>query len=485
MSARKSRKANRVAADLLDRYRELLPPLRLQALEIERLTPTSSAIRINPLKADPAAEIEYLASYYGWQVTPVSFCSTGWEVNNSRPSQTVEYRLGYYFIQDTASMLPVELFDFDFIAEPMVLDLAAAPGGKTTHLVSRAGDHGLIVANDVSAARLPGLRASLQSWGAMHAAITHFPGELFGGWFPEAFDRVLLDAPCSMENLRPSRSHRQRQVSPRERRSLSQRQVNLFASAIRSVKPGGQVVYATCTLAPEEDEAVVDDILHLFPGLIQVEDVSSQVGKGLGGLASFNDRVFDPAVAQAARLWPDTYGTSGFFSALLTKKDSCPTDRQPAPFHPLADTRFECLTPAKEGEITAIIENDYGFDLSALVEGQSLSLWQRDGFIMAFPEVFLQRFSGLPFYSLGLPLGEFTSGSFTPTQEFCARFGLEFERGKFVLDDDLIQDWLERKSLALQVSPDALPTSKVIVVVNHQGRNLGRGRLSEKNLKSL
>ena len=143
------------------------------------------------------------------------------------------------------------------------------------------------------------------------------------------------------------------------------------------------------------------------------------------------------------------------------------------------------MAPAEIKGLTAIVANDYGFDLSALVESQSLSLWQRDGFILAFPEMFLRRFGDLPFFSLGLPLGQTAAGSFTPTHEFCARFGLEFERGKYILDDDLIPDWLARKSLPLPISAGASPASKVVVVVDRRERNLGRGRLSDKYLKNL
>ena len=167
-------------------------------------------------------------------------------------------------------MLPVELFELDQEA-PLILDLAAAPGGKTTHLVSRLQDHGLVLANDASAARLAGLRAALQSWGAINTAVTHYNGERFGGWYPGAFDAVLLDAPCSMENLSPAAGRSPRDISDRERAGLARRQLNLLSSAFQAVRPGGQVVYATCTLAPEEDEAVVDGLLHLYPGQAQVE----------------------------------------------------------------------------------------------------------------------------------------------------------------------------------------------------------------------
>ena len=99
-------------------------------------------------------------------------------------------------------MMPVELFNFDDVKNPLILDMAASPGGKTTHLVSRSADQGLVIANDSSRDRITALRLVMQSWGAVNIAATQYPGEKYGAWFPETFDRVLLDAPCSMQGLR-------------------------------------------------------------------------------------------------------------------------------------------------------------------------------------------------------------------------------------------------------------------------------------------
>ena len=91
-------------------------------------------------------------------------------------SQTIEHREGHYYIQDAASMLPVELFDFKNLEDPMILDMAASPGGKTTHLISKTGDHGLVIANDASRDRITALRLILQTWGGGANRGDAFPG---------------------------------------------------------------------------------------------------------------------------------------------------------------------------------------------------------------------------------------------------------------------------------------------------------------------
>ena len=172
--------------------------------------PLPTGIRLNPLKVMPQEAIADLAQRYGWGVSPVPFCAQAWAIDkaDTSPGNTLEHRMGQYYLQDVASMVPGSLFDFEQASDsPLVLDLAASPGGKTTHLISRSQDRGLIIANDASQGRIPALRAVLASWGGINQIITRYPGESFGAWYPETFDIVLLDAPCSMENLRPTPAH--------------------------------------------------------------------------------------------------------------------------------------------------------------------------------------------------------------------------------------------------------------------------------------
>ena len=104
-----------------------------------------------------------------------------------------------------------------------------------------------------------------------------FSGESLGRWFPETFDSILLDAPCSMENLRPTPSHPLRETTDSERLRLQEMQIRLLISGLSALKIGGQLVYATCSLAPEENEAVIDQVLKLYPDALIIEDLSSSV----------------------------------------------------------------------------------------------------------------------------------------------------------------------------------------------------------------
>ncbi len=177
-------------AAMLERFLPLLRAEEVKALMKELEEPLYPSFRMNPLKVDQPDVVNKWAQSYQWQLKPVPFCETGfWVTDAPSPiSKSIEHSLGHYYIQDAASMLPVELFDFNKIEEhPLILDMAASPGGKTTHLVSRTHDQALIIANDSSRERLTALRIVLQNWGSSHVAVTNYPGEYFGSWFPETF----------------------------------------------------------------------------------------------------------------------------------------------------------------------------------------------------------------------------------------------------------------------------------------------------------
>jgi len=470
----------------LARFRPYLSPEGYSDLLEELGRPLYPALRANPLKCEPQAALDEWAQRYGWQTRPVPFCAAGrWVITAETPiSQTVEHRLGFYYIQDAASMLPAELFDFDGLDSPLVLDLAASPGGKTTHLLARTGDRGLVLANDSSQDRITALRIVLQNWGAAACATTHFAGEKFGAWYPETFDRVLLDAPCSMQGLRASEGHPMRPVSERELTSLARRQVGLLESALQAVKVGGQVVYSTCTLSPEEDEGVLDALRKKYPGAFQVDDLGRRLDRPAPGLQSDGARRFDPAVANAARLWPQVFGTAGFFAARLTKCAALSGPRQEPPDRPIERAGFTPLGRREADELTARLADWYGLEVKKILEDWGVQLWSRDASIYAFPQVYFGRFSGLPVQSLGLLLGERAPAGFIPSHEWVARFGMRFTSGRIVLASSQVPAWLRGEDLPGQPGAEG-PAGRIMAVFSETGQLLGRGKVSAGRLKNL
>jgi 16S rRNA (cytosine1407-C5)-methyltransferase len=470
---------------MLERYQLLLSKDDFASLQAGLQLPLYPALRVNSLKAELLVDLPAWAKYYDWQTQPVDFCPSGVQITQSRVpiSQTIEHRMGFYYIQDAASMLPVELFGFN--NEPGIsLDMAASPGGKTTHLSSRMHDRGLVIANDSNRSRITALRLVLQTWGSANAAVTCFPGERFGGWFPDLFDHILLDAPCSMENLRSTANHPMRPISDKERDNLAARQLNLLISAFRALKPGGQLVYSTCTLSPVEDEAVLDGLLRIFPGNARVMNVSEQLSLPASGLAGEGERAYDPTVRNSLRLWPHIYGTSGFFAARLTKESAItPIPRGHNPYRSFSTSRYEPLHRVKVSYLSQFFQEFFGFNLSGVLNKQNLSLWTFNKRIFALPEAFFNSFPDMPFESLGLPVGDETPDGFSPSHEWVARFGRTFTSGIVCLEEEVVAAWLRGEDIPLPRI--VIKPGSTVVVEDRAGRLLGRGKVTAQRLKNL
>ncbi len=477
--------APQAQAAALEHFRQLLDPASYEQLLEELQRPLYPALRINPLKTSPE-DPQGWAQRYGWSLAPIPFCPSGWWVtSNSSPiSQTLEHRMGHYYIQDAASMLPTELFDLTPNEHPLILDMAASPGGKTTHLVSRTLDRGLVIANDAGLDRTTALRLVLQTWGAINVAATRFPGEKFGRWFPETFDRILLDAPCSMQSLRSTESHPMRAISQREQHSLANRQASLLASALAAVKIGGQVAYSTCTLAPEEDEAVLDVLLHRYPGAFTIENLAERLPMPAPGLVSAFGQDFQSDVRGAARLWPHILHTSGFFAALITKNGSISFPGETPPSRPLQAVSQEPLPGEEAGRFIREFREIYSFEIEDVLEQQRLLLWRSPGAIFAVPRAFLDNFANLPCQLLGLKIAEGTPDEWVPSHEWLARFAPEFKAGRVNMPADYLAAWLRGEDAPIG-RVENVPPNGIAAVFDPDGRFLGRGKMQHGLLKNL
>jgi 16S rRNA (cytosine1407-C5)-methyltransferase len=479
----------------LDRIQPLLSLDEWQQLQDELGKPLLPSLRLNPLKLNSQTIPSDWLERYQWQATPVAFCpagytiSTPWRGEPNSISKPWEHRLGQYYIQDAASMLPVELFDPPPSKSPLVLDMAASPGGKTTHLSSRLCDHGLIIANDSSADRLTALRIVLHNWGAINTAIAHFPGDRFGEWFPDTFDMVLLDAPCSMQNLRSKDSHPMRSITNREENMLARRQMNLLDSALQTVKPGGQVVYSTCTLFPEEDEMVVNEILERWGNLVDVIDITSRLPVPAPGMSELYGRHLNPALSQAVRLWPHKYHTSGFFAVRLTKLEASARvvpwrGNSEPPTRTITSAGFQELSRQDEQDITAQLSDAYGLDLTVILFEGERSLWRRGSSIFVIPILYLSNFPTLPVQAIGLQIAEDTPDGYQMTHDWTTRFYPLIQTGMMTIPQQYVSAWLRGEDYRDTPPAFKLP-GNTIIVTDEQQRLLGRGKLLADRVKNL
>ena len=209
----------------------------------------------------------------------------------------------------------MEIDERDFTT---VLDMAASPGGKTTYIAQKMNNTGNIVACEPNPKRITPLLFNLSRCGVKNTTIFNIPGEDVER-LGIKFDRILLDAPCSCEGIVIRDETRKKSRNLRDIEICSIKQRNLIQSAFQVLKPGGKMVYCTCSFAPEENEMVVDELIR---GNKDNDIELEPVRYGVDGLTEYGDRQFSKELHHTKRLYPHIHHTNGFFIAKLRKKQS-------------------------------------------------------------------------------------------------------------------------------------------------------------------
>ena len=201
-----------------------------------------------------------------------------------------------------------------------VCDLAAAPGSKTTQIAALMNNTGEIIANDRSKIRLGKLVANLKLQGVTNVRTRLSAGEDLWKRFPEYFDKVLVDAPCSLEGRFEAGNEKSfGDWSLRKVKFLGAIQCYLLRSAVTMTKPGGVIVYSTCTLSPEENEQVIDWILNKEPDVVEVEPIHLAIENLQPGITRWERKEFSPQVRATIRILPSRL-LEGFYLAKLRKR---------------------------------------------------------------------------------------------------------------------------------------------------------------------
>jgi 16S rRNA (cytosine1407-C5)-methyltransferase len=227
------------------------------------------------------------------------------------------YREGSIYVQSLASMMPV----LALAPEPghSVLDLAAAPGGKTTQIAALTHGQGWILANDSSRERFFKLKWAVETQGAKNVELSLQKGELLGRKYADTFDRVLVDAPCSSEGrFRAGDPASFRYWKMAKIREMARKQKRLLRAGFETLKAGGILVYSTCTFAPEENEEVVQWTLEKCGENFVLEPIPIRLDSRVPALTSWEGKVFDRRIVHAARLLP-TEILEAFFIARIRK----------------------------------------------------------------------------------------------------------------------------------------------------------------------
>jgi tRNA (cytosine40_48-C5)-methyltransferase len=292
---------------LVSRFLQYVPKVREFLSKME--TAPAQYIRVNTLKTSRADLVDRMLSK-GFELKSTVMPEVLAVQKAPLPTgATTEYLLGHYYIQDLSSCMAVDALDIT--PGQIVLDVAAAPGGKTTYMAQKMNNSGVIIALEPNERRARSMSFNLARCGVYNTCIFKMDG-LFAGKLEMKFDRVLLDAPCSCEGVIAKDPTRKLSHTPQDVDYCSRMQERLIEAAASTVKPDGIMVYSTCSFAPEENEMVVDRLLQNF-GNITVEPVAN----GSSGLTRFGDLKFDSQLKYAQRLYPHLHDTTGFFIARL------------------------------------------------------------------------------------------------------------------------------------------------------------------------
>ncbi len=301
-------------------------------------------IRVNTLKIS-IEELKDRLEKQGWVLEQIPWCKEGFFVQGNKDEHRfdvgnlIEHTLGYFYVQEASSMIPpIALIqginseqnaedenqnpDSQLANDFVVLDLCAAPGSKTTQLAQYMNNQGVLFANDVDVSRLMPLTLNLQRMGVHNTIITHnamnrfFPNEKFKREKTE-FDAILVDAPCSgTGTIRKSFK-----VLEMYSKSLIGRMVKtqrkLIKDSFELLKPGGVMVYSTCTQEPEENEAIVSHLLNKFPNA-KIEKIKLNINRS-EPILEWNGEKYREELKDAIRIYPQDNDSEGFFICLIRK----------------------------------------------------------------------------------------------------------------------------------------------------------------------
>ena len=315
-------RAVRLPEAFAKRLSEILAPADFDSALHSFGAPRAASLRINTLVHDPEAVVEELTNLDldMQQIDWLPYAYTVPAYKRAPLLSSTAYSRCAVYVQNASSMIPVAVLDPQPGEE--ILDLAAAPGSKTHQIACALQNAGRVTAVEVVRTRYYKLRDNMDALGA-HCVRPFFQdGTRTWRYRPEFFDRVLLDAPCSSEGrFRLDDPDSLRYWSRGKVAEVSRKQRRLLYSAIRCLKPGGTLVYSTCSFSPEENEAVVHKLVTKFGGAVRLTPIDLELPQFRPALRSWQGREFSDALQHARRVVPDGV-MDGFFVCRMEKVES-------------------------------------------------------------------------------------------------------------------------------------------------------------------
>lgn len=436
-------------AQFLERMQKLLGeeyPSFLKSYAKER----AQGLRINTVKTGK----EEFLKLSPFELSPIEWCDTGFYYNaEERPGRHPYHEAGLYYIQEPSAMAVVELLCPQ--QGEKVLDLCAAPGGKTSHIAAKLQGTGFLLSNEIHPQRAKILSQNVERMGLRNTVVTNETSSRLAERFPGYFDRIVVDAPCSGEGMFRKDENAIAEWSPENIALCAGRQQEILENADRMLRPGGYMVYSTCTFAPEEDEEAVERFLAAHEEYSMVE-------------REVPECFMKCRIPGAYRLLPHKLEGEGHFVAVL-KKGSEGIGRVLPPVKPLKDKK-----------VLADYE-DFKEKLGLSIEGGSYLLFGEQLYLVP-PE--MTDMKGLKVERPGLQLGSFKKNRFEPSHGLALALQADEVNNavSFAADSREIRAYLHGESITMGENQPAVSNGWCLVTVD--GYSLGWGKANNGVLKN-
>lgn len=457
--------SERFPEDFLTLMRASLPnDEELQRFLAISQQPLRRSLRVNTLKISVS---DFLActAHYGWRLTPIPWCAEGFWIDRDDESlplgSVAEHLSGLFYIQEASSMLPVTaLFDAAPDAR-QVMDVAAAPGSKTTQMAALMHNNGAILANEYSASRVKVLHANISRCGVSNVALTHFDGRVFGAALPEQFDAILLDAPCSGEGVVRKDADALRNWTLASTEDIAATQRDLIDSAFHALQPGGTLIYSTCTLNQIENQQVISWLQQRYPDAVEIIPLD---GLFAGAEKALTSEGF-------LHVFPQIFDSEGFFVARLRKTASVPA--LPVPTYKVGKLPFSPASRKLTAEVMQAAAK------VGLHWDDNLLLWQRDKELWLFPAALESWLGKVRFSRIGIKLAETFPKGYRWQHEAVVALAQPDSSLAFALTEAEAESWYRGQD----IHPEHLP-ERDEVIVTWQQQTLGLAKKVGNRIKN-
>lgn len=421
--------------------------------------PRYYGLRVNTAKIS----VEEFQKICPFDIQPIPWIDNGFYYDGERisPAKHPYYYAGLYYLQEPSAMTPANRLPV--APGDKVLDLCAAPGGKATELGAKLQNLGILVANDISSSRAKGLLKNIEVFGIGNVLVTsEEPGQL-EKYFPEYFDKILIDAPCSGEGM--FRKDRKMIKAWQEHgpEFFCNIQKSIILQAARMLKPGGMLLYSTCTFDGRENERIIEHLLEQYPEF-HLEEMCQYEGFCQG----FPDQMKhpDPQIKRSVRIFPHRMKGEGHYLALLKKN---------------GEMSNQIKEKGIKTEKLPVEVDEFFSHISWKPESSRLDIHGERIYYM--PEE-LPKLNGLRFLRTGLLLGEWKKKRFEPSQALAMVLSKEdYDQClDFKCEDERVIRYLKGETLDVE---EILPEkAKGWYLVCTDGFPLGWGKVSNGTLKN-